>query len=76
MEEVPVRIEVDLREEQGRALDVLPQRTSKSRDRLIGEVIDTLLAQSRLTPSKDAFGLWVDRRCDGLVFQEQIRGEW
>ena len=71
-----MRISVDLSEAQIRALDTLAKRQGKSRASLIRCAIDDFLAEHRRAQSDDAFGLWGERKIDGLKCQERARGEW
>jgi predicted transcriptional regulator len=73
---VTMRILVDLGETQVQALDELAQKEKRSRAAVIRQAIDEYLARRRKLEELDAFGLWGERRIDGLVCQEQVRGEW
>jgi predicted transcriptional regulator len=67
-----MRITIDIDEEQIRALDMLSEATKRPRAELIRDAVDQYLAGQ----STDAFGLWGDRKVDGLAYQEKTRGEW
>ncbi|NKI70648.1 ribbon-helix-helix protein, CopG family [Collimonas pratensis] len=47
----------------------------KSRAELIREAIAEYLQKHKPT-TVAAFGLWKDRKVDGLAYQEQVRSEW
>jgi predicted transcriptional regulator len=70
-----VRTLVDIGDQQIKALDELARRENKSRAALIRAAIDDFLANHRAKQVADAFGLWGDRKTDGLAYQEEIRGE-
>ena len=71
-----MRISVDLNDAQIKALDKMARRRGKSRAALIRRAVDDFLAEHRRAQSDDAFGLWGDRKIDGLKHQEQLRSEW
>lgn len=70
-----MRTLVDLGDTQVRKLDELSKHEKRSRAALIREAIDDFLAK-RLRREQDAFGLWGNRKVDGLAYQEKVRGEW
>jgi metal-responsive CopG/Arc/MetJ family transcriptional regulator len=70
-----MRTLIDVGETQIRALDALSKQEKTSRAALIRQAIDEYLAARRRRES-DAFGLWGDRKTDGLAYQEKARGEW
>lgn len=74
--EVVVRTLIDLLDVQVRALDELSRRERRSRAALIRQAVDEYLSKRRGSGQDDAFGLWGDRRIDGLAYQEKLRGEW
>ena len=47
----------------------------KSRAEIIREAIAEYLLKHQPT-TEAAFGLWSDRKIDGLAYQEQVRSEW
>jgi metal-responsive CopG/Arc/MetJ family transcriptional regulator len=71
-----MRILVDIKDPQIKALDDCASRDKKSRSALIRQAIDELLARRKAGEAKDAFGLWGDRTVDGLDYQERVRSEW
>jgi hypothetical protein len=66
-----MRTLVDLEDAQVRALDELSRREKQSCAALI-QAIDEYLARRR---DADGFGLWGNRKPDGLAYQEKIRSE-
>lgn len=71
-----MRTLVDIGEAQIRALDEISREQMQSRAALIREAIDDYLGRRRQGQAGDAFGLWGNRRIDGLDYQERVRGEW
>jgi len=73
---VAMRILVDLGETQVQELDELAHKEKRSRAAVIRQAIDEYLVRRRKLEELDAFGLWGERKIDGLVYQEQVRGDW
>lgn len=71
-----MRIEVDLGESQLQALDELSKAEHKSRDSLIQQALEQYLSRQTFSSKDPAFGLWSNRKIDGLEYQERIRNEW
>ena len=71
-----MRTLVDLGDTQLQELDELSKEEKRSRAALIREAIDDFLAKRRSKHEADAFGLWGERKVDGLVYQERVRSEW
>ncbi|KJB91093.1 CopG family transcriptional regulator [Skermanella aerolata KACC 11604] len=71
-----MRILIDLGEAQVQALDELAHKEKRSRAAVIRQAIDEYLIRRRKLDQLDAFGLWGERKIDGLAYQEQVRGEW
>lgn len=71
-----MRTLVDIGDPEVKALDLLAQREKVSRAALIRKAIDDFLARNSSTSEVEAFGLWGDRKVDGLAYQEDIRSEW
>jgi metal-responsive CopG/Arc/MetJ family transcriptional regulator len=71
-----MRTLVDLGETQVQALDELAHKEKRSRAAVIRQAIDEYLLRRRKHEELDAFGLWGERKVDGLVYQEQVRSEW
>lgn len=74
--EFSMRTLVDIGDPEVKALDRLAQREKVSRAALIRKAIDDFLARNSSTGEVEAFGLWGDRKVDGLAYQEDIRNEW
>ncbi|MBX3142330.1 MAG: ribbon-helix-helix protein, CopG family [Trueperaceae bacterium] len=71
-----MRALVDMNEDQVEALDTLAKRVGTSRAALIRAAIDAYLAAQDRHEEEEGFGLWGDRKVDGLEYQEKIRSEW
>jgi metal-responsive CopG/Arc/MetJ family transcriptional regulator len=71
-----MRTLVDVGDTQLQELDELSKEEKRSRAALIREAIDDFLAKRRSKHEGDAFGLWGERKIDGLVYQEKARSEW
>ncbi|MGO4570117.1 CopG family transcriptional regulator [Rhizobium sp. 2YAF20] len=71
-----MRTLVDIGDPEVKALDRLAQREKVSRAALIRKAIDDFLARNSSASEGEAFGLWGDRKVDGLAYQEDIRREW
>lgn len=71
-----MRILVDVGEDDLRALDVIAAAKNVSRASLIRKAVSELIAQDAPCDRSEAFGLWGDRKVDGLAYQEAIRDEW
>lgn len=71
-----MRALVDIDENQIRDLDRLAKRQKRSRAALIREAVADYLDKRSRRTVEDAFGLWGERRTDGLAYQEKVRSEW
>lgn len=71
-----MRALIDVNDAQIEALDKLAKRLRKSRAALIRSAIDDLLERHRREQVQDGFGLWGDRKIDGLAYQDEARREW
>jgi metal-responsive CopG/Arc/MetJ family transcriptional regulator len=71
-----MRTLVDLTDRQVAALDALSKSEERSRAALIRQAIDDYLAKRRSKQESDAFGLWGERKVDGLTYQKKVRSEW
>ncbi|QFY59376.1 ribbon-helix-helix protein, CopG family [Rhizobium grahamii] len=67
---------VDIGDNDLKALDDLAATKNVSRASLIRKAVSAFLEQSSVDHRSQAFGLWGDRKVDGLAYQEEIRGEW
>ncbi|XAZ26158.1 ribbon-helix-helix domain-containing protein (plasmid) [Sinorhizobium sp. B11] len=71
-----MRTLVDIGDPEVRALDRMAQREKMSRAALIRKAINDFLVRNNADIEAEAFGLWGDRKIDGLTYQENIRSEW
>ena len=71
-----MRALVDIDENQIRELDRLARQRKQSRAALIREAVANYLDKRARTTAENAFGLWGDRKVDGLSYQEKVRSEW
>ncbi|KVT51488.1 CopG family transcriptional regulator [Burkholderia ubonensis] len=70
------RILVDLPDAQVQALAALVEAERRPRAAVIRDAIDAYLAQRKRTVGADVFGLWKEKKVDGLTYQEALREEW
>jgi metal-responsive CopG/Arc/MetJ family transcriptional regulator len=70
------RILVDLPDTQVAELAALVEIEHRPRAALIRQAIDAYIAQHKRLPETKVFGLWKDRKIDGLLYQREIRSEW
>lgn len=71
-----MRALVDIDDSQVRELDRLARKQKQSRAALIREAVADYLETRTRTTTEEAFGLWGQRKIDGLAYQEKIRSEW
>jgi metal-responsive CopG/Arc/MetJ family transcriptional regulator len=71
-----MRTLIDLPESQVAALDELSKAEKKSRAALIRQAIDDYLNKRRSGGQEKAFGLWGNRKIDGMAYQRRMRREW
>ncbi|WP_423381565.1 CopG family transcriptional regulator [Burkholderia sp. LMG 32019] len=70
------RILVDLSDGQLDELAVIVDTQHRPRAAIIRDAIDAYIALHKHRLADDAFGLWKDRKIDGLAYQEELRAEW
>jgi metal-responsive CopG/Arc/MetJ family transcriptional regulator len=70
------RILIDLPETQVAELAALVEIERRPRAAVIRQAIDVYIAQHKQTSEASVFGLWKDRKVDGLEYQQEIRSEW
>jgi len=71
-----MRALIDIDEKQIRELDRLARSKKASRASLIREAVADYLQARAKDTLEDAYGLWGNRKVDGLAYQEKIRSEW
>ncbi len=73
---MPVRILVDVTEQQLDALAALAKKRGEPRAAIIRQAIDNHVSASR-KPLSDYFGLWAGKNKEGAQeFQDRMRAEW
>jgi predicted transcriptional regulator len=72
----PVRTIVDIPDQFIESLDRLGTTNHQSRAALIREAIADFLKVKSLPPSEAAFGIWKNRKMDGVEYQNELREEW
>ncbi|OJA89415.1 ribbon-helix-helix protein, CopG family [Burkholderia ubonensis] len=70
------RILIDLPDAQIQALAALVEAERRPRAAVIRDAIDAYLAQRKRAVGADVFGLWKEKKVDGLTYQEALREEW
>ena len=70
-----MRTLVDISDGQLKDLAVICAAEKMSRAELIRQAISAFLEKKKPAEA-DVFGLWKERRVDGLEYQEQVRSEW
>lgn len=71
-----MRTLIDIEDESIRQLDELAARRKRSRAALIRDAVSDYLERNAVEQPGEAFGLWRERKVDGLDYQEKLRSEW
>lgn len=71
-----MRALVDIDEQQLKRLDELARRQQRSRAAVIRQALREYVDARTEEGAGEAFGLWGNRVCDGLEYQERVRAEW
>jgi predicted transcriptional regulator len=71
-----MRILVDIDEPHLRKLDHLARGERRARAAMVREAIAEYLDRRAPQVLDNAFGLWGERKTDGLSYQENARSEW
>jgi metal-responsive CopG/Arc/MetJ family transcriptional regulator len=71
-----MRTLIDLPEQQVAALDELSKADKKPRAALIRQAVADYLVRRKAARQEDAFGLWGNKKLDGLAYQKRMRREW
>jgi predicted transcriptional regulator len=71
-----MRTLINIDEKQVLQLDRVAKKLNRSRASVVREAVSDYLQRQPKGGDKDAFGLWGQRKIDGLAYQEKIRGEW
>ncbi len=70
-----MRTLVDIPDQQIKALAAVCVSEKLSRAEAVRQAIAAFL-ENKKPVAAEAFGLWKDRKVDGLAYQEQVRSEW
>lgn len=71
-----MRTIIDVPDEMIESLDRVSAAEKCSRAALIREAITEYLHQKAAPSAEAAFGLWQQRRSDGVKYQDDLRQEW
>lgn len=71
-----MRIVIDVPDHLIESLDRVSGSEQRSRAALISEAIAQFLRRRSGSSVEAAFGLWKDRKSDGLLYQDELRAEW
>ena len=71
-----MRTIVDLTDAQIKVLAQLGDKRNVSRAALIRAAVDEYLERHAAQTWQEAFGLWAERKVDGLSYQQTLRDEW
>jgi predicted transcriptional regulator len=71
-----MRTLIDMEDQQVQELDDIARRLKLSRAAVVRRAVAEFLDRNAVTELGDAFGLWGDRKDDGLEYQERMRSEW
>jgi len=70
-----MRTLVDIPDRQIKDLTAICEAEKVSRAEVIRQAIAAYIEKKK-PAAVEIFGLWRDRKTDGLVYQEQVRSEW
>jgi metal-responsive CopG/Arc/MetJ family transcriptional regulator len=70
-----MRTLIDIPDRQIKDLTVICDAERISRAEVVRRAISDYLEKKK-PGAAEAFGLWKDRKVDGLTYQEQVRSEW
>jgi predicted transcriptional regulator len=70
------RILLDLPDDQIEALALIVETEHRTRAAVIRDAIEAYIAARTKDVAHDVFGLWRERKKDGLVYQRELREEW
>lgn len=71
-----MRTIVDLKDDQLDNLARICSREKISRAEAVRQAVALFIATKGSLDAKAAFGIWKNRKVDGLEYQQQIRNEW
>ena len=71
-----MRIAIDVPDALIASLDRVSALERRSRAAVIRDAITEYLKVKSIPAAEEAFGLWKDRKTDGLRYQRSLRDEW
>lgn len=71
-----MRTVIDVPDKLIQSLDRISGTEQRSRAALIREAITEFLRKKSVAPAEAAFGLWRQRKADGVRYQQDLRDEW
>lgn len=71
-----MRTVIDVPDEIIQSLDHVSDAERRPRAALIREAISDYLRKKSVPPAEEAFGLWKQRKTDGVRYQNDLRDEW
>jgi metal-responsive CopG/Arc/MetJ family transcriptional regulator len=71
-----MRTVIDVPDELIESLDQIGALEQVSRAALIRDAITEYLKVKSIPAAEEAFGLWKDRKTDGVRYQRSLRDEW
>lgn len=74
--DIKMRTLIDITNEQVKALKEFCAKESISRAEAIRRAIDEFLSAKLPLNDNRAFGLWKNKKIDGLKYQQRLRSEW
>jgi len=73
---IKMRTVIDVPDEIIQSLDRVSGAEKRSRAALIREAITEYLRMKSVLPAEAAFGLWKQKKTDGVRYQNDLRDEW
>ncbi|WP_233806130.1 ribbon-helix-helix protein, CopG family [Paraburkholderia sp. HP33-1] len=70
------RILIDLPDAQIEELAVLVEMERRPRAAVIRDAIEVYIANHKQARGAEVFGLWKNKKIDGLEYQQELRSEW
>lgn len=70
------RILVSLPDTQIEELGAIAEAEHRPRAAVIRNAIEAYISQRKPALGADVFGLWKDKKIDGLTYQQERRSEW
>lgn len=70
------RILVDLPDSRLEELAAIVEIEHRPRAAIIRDAIEAYISQRKGSLGADAFGLWKNKKVDGLAYEQELRSEW